>query len=502
MNRVKIGWSEVDITPSKRASLIGQFAERISEYVEKPITATAFAVEADGDQMILVSVDVNGISYNLVEAIREKLAQNPCGIDPEKVICAAVHTHTAPLYPRPAKTAKYGDFPTYVDLVKQFVKAGRGYQPMAVTTGDDIITPEAYFDLLTERLTGAIVTAWQARRPASYANGFGRAAVGLCRRVTFRDGTARMWGDTYSDRFEELEGGSDSGLELLYTFDEQDNLTGIVANLACPAQCVQHRKFISPDFWGDVKARIRKRFGANVFVLGLCAIAGDQCPVDLIRFVEPESDLNDPNIVRDHPPKRKADPSMFDLSGMEKTGRRIASEIIGVYEEGLGKRVTNATFGHRVHPVQLPIRTVTEGEVEAAICQIQAHFKDREDDANYNDVGCLTGQLGILRHAQIQKAMQTLESELHIIRLGNIAVATNPFEPFLKYGNQIKALSNAEQTFLVQLANGIDGYIPTKRAEKGGHYSAFVASGVVGPAGGEMMVRETVKVINELMEQE
>ena len=45
MNKVKIGWSEVSITPDKKISLLGQFAERISEYVEKPITVTAMAIE-------------------------------------------------------------------------------------------------------------------------------------------------------------------------------------------------------------------------------------------------------------------------------------------------------------------------------------------------------------------------------------------------------------------------------------------------------------------------
>jgi len=45
MNKIKIGWSEVDITPPKKVSLVGQFAERISEYVEKPLTATAMAID-------------------------------------------------------------------------------------------------------------------------------------------------------------------------------------------------------------------------------------------------------------------------------------------------------------------------------------------------------------------------------------------------------------------------------------------------------------------------
>ena len=65
---IKIGWSEISITPDKKASLMGQFAERISQYVEKPITATAMAIEGD-DQAVIVSVDINGISYNLVDAL-------------------------------------------------------------------------------------------------------------------------------------------------------------------------------------------------------------------------------------------------------------------------------------------------------------------------------------------------------------------------------------------------------------------------------------------------
>ena len=36
MSNFQIGWAEVSITHEKKISLAGQFAERISEYVEKP----------------------------------------------------------------------------------------------------------------------------------------------------------------------------------------------------------------------------------------------------------------------------------------------------------------------------------------------------------------------------------------------------------------------------------------------------------------------------------
>ena len=59
-----------------------------------------------------------------------------------------------------------------------------------------------------------------------------RSAVGMNRRVCNSDGSAKRWGDTNTANFVSLEGGNDSGIELIYTFDENKKLTGIVANIA------------------------------------------------------------------------------------------------------------------------------------------------------------------------------------------------------------------------------------------------------------------------------
>ena len=91
-----------------------------------------------------------------------------------------------------------------------------------------------------------------------------------------------------------------------------------------------------------------------------------------------------------------------------------------------------------------------------------------------------------------------LSYNIHITQVGEIAFASNPFELFLDFGNRIKARSKAHQTFLVSLACACESYVPTEKAEKGGHYSAFVSSGLVGPKGGDRLVEETLKEINEL----
>ncbi len=81
--------------------------------------------------------------------------------------------------------------------------------------------------------------------------------------------------------------------------------------------------------------------------------------------------------------------------------------------------------------------------------------------------------------------------EFHILRLGDIAIATNPFELYLDYGIRIKARSPAVLTLLVQLSCQHCGYLPTAKGVRGGGYSADKY--VVGPKGGQVLVDETVK---------
>ena len=59
-------------------------------------------------------------------------------------------------------------------------------------------------------------------------------------------------------------------------------------------------------------------------------------------------------------------------------------------------------------------------------------------------------------------------AELHILRLGDVAIATNPFELYVEYGARIEARSRASLTMLVQLSSGDSGYLPTERAVQGG----------------------------------
>ena len=505
MAKMKIGWSEVDITPKKKVSLAGQFAERISEYVEKPLTVTAMAVECGDDQMVIVGCDMPSIPWRLVVDVRKILADNTDGLDPKKIVISAIHTHTG--YRATGNWRAMENQPGLMvgwrKMLEDSLKPGQKYVESAnVSNNPEIMTLEEGTELVTNGVAKAALEAWQNRKDGSFANAFDRAAVGMCRRVDYNDDTAQMWGNANTACFTEVEGGNDSGVELLFCFDDEKKLRGVVVNLACPAQCVQHRLFVSPDFWGEAKKLIRERFGSDVFMLPLCSAAGDQCPVDLVRWVEPDTDVHDPNIKRVNPPVRKADPSMFDLEGMKKAGRRVARAVFDAWDDGVGTPQEDIKFEHHIHEMPLPVRRCTLGEYNEACEKIRTYCHEKEGDIDYNDVAGLQRYLGIIQRYAYQEQNETIDTEIHVIRMGTIAFATSPFELFLDYGNQIKARAFAEQTFLIQLCNGSEGYLPTKKAEGHGHYSAFIASGQCGHEGGDYLVRETLKDINKMFEND
>ena len=496
MNNIKLGWGEVSLVPEgKKVNLAGQFYERITDVVETPITVTALAIDSGDDCAIFCSCDLVSTSHYLLESVRAKLAKFE-GFPIDKVMVSAIHTHTAPGFARRSDSSSVsGSSLEVLTSVLTDVK----YEKLVSYDGDDLFGGEAAHDFFAERIAEAAKLAWDNRENGMYAQGFGRAAVGMCRRVCYSDGSAKMWGDTDTATFTELEGGNDSGIELLFTFDENKKLTGVVANAACPAQVLEHRNFISSDYWGKVKKLLRKEYGDDIFLLALCSPAGDQCPRDLVRWVEPETPINDPNIVRNDVTERVADPSMFDVKGCELVGRRIANEIIYAYE-GVNKYVSEAELEHRSLTIDMPLRRVTPAERDVALKAITDFAAEIGDGTiNFNDNARMHVHAGIVARSKAQETIDVVPIEVHVIRLGNIAFATNPYELFLDYGNQIRARSKASQTFLIQLSCGSFGYLPTEKAEKGSHYSAYVSSGTAGHVGGELLVRKTVSEINNML---
>ena len=494
---LKIGWASRDVTCHGPALIPGQAFERISKGSFDPTTITVLVMEDGGDYVVFISGDFTSIESNLLHEVKEAAQKRLPGFDGTKIIFNATHTHNAPRY---QEKLRYDKAP------KEDV---------------DIVSPLEYREFLKKSVVDAIEQAYKERAEGSFAYGYGSGAVGLQRRVTyFNDRSAQntkgntygvnghgvMYGQTNVEDFDSYEGPTDANVYLLYTFDAEEKLTGAIVNVPCPSQCTEIEAFTSADYWNETRQLIREKYG-NIYILPQCAAAGDLSPRPLHCKT---------NWERKH---------RLQYGYMEKTvgminpkeyynrweiAEKIAHAFDECYQWASREKYRDAAVVHVTNTIALPRWNVTEWEYKDAqenyAALKEAGFQKTEDPvADFREN---TGRSSNL--SRCEKVMENygkngtpVRTEIHVVKIGDIAFTTCPFELYLAYQHRIQARSPFMQTFMVQLTasdteSEVTCYLPTSRAAANKGYSAIMFSCNVAPEGGQTLVEETLKVLHNI----
>ena len=307
-----------------------------------------------------------------------------------------------------------------------------------------------------------------------------------------------MYGDTSSPDFSHIEGYEDHSVGVAATYDAEGTLTGLVVNVPCSSQCSEHLFALSADYWCETRAELRRRLGGKLFILPQCSAAGDQSP-HLIYGKAAEHRMR----------------NLKDLSERQEIARRIADAVDDVLPAIAPTADGELPMLHRVETISLPLNTLTEDDVMASLAEAAKHRaayeaemqkieedpSRRENPRWYREPTFHFRRMrwfeGVAKRFEKQKTQPTQPAELHALRLGDLALATNPFEFYLDFGIRIKARSPAVETLLAQLAGG-GTYCPSPRSLAGGGYGSLPASNPVGPEGGRRIVEWTVKTLQDL----
>jgi len=304
-----------------------------------------------------------------------------------------------------------------------------------------VMKASEYAEVFLDRVAPTVIRAWQNRKSGGLSWALSQAAVSFNRRSQFFDGTAVMYGRTGATNFSSIEGGEDHAVKLLFLWGPEAKLSGLVINVPCGSQETEGLNEISADFWHDVRAELHRRHGADLFVLPQCAPAGDLSPhIQYRGRAEQVMELR------------------RGLSRRKEIARRIANAVDDVLSVAKAHIQNRLVFRHTIASADLP---------------------EQQPPAD-----------------PFYETDSVHPMEFHVLRLGDVALGTNPFELYHDYGVRIEARSRAVMNLLVQLSCGSSGYLPTTKAIQGGGYSADKY--LVGPEGGQVLVEETVKQINKL----
>ena len=489
---LKFGWGKRCISMDGPVQMIGQPHLRISRGVYDESFVTALVIDNGQAVSILVSADLIFADDGIATDVRTYLKNNFPSIPSEKLLLSATHTHTSPRY---EKHADYDGAPM---------------------NGISFIPPEQYRAYLVSQTANAVAEAYLTRSEGAFSYGYGNAVVGYHRRPTYTadlrsledtkgipafavNKHARMYGRTADPLFDGYEGGADSTVNLLFTFDAEERLTGAVINVSCPSQCSEQAELLSADYWADVRARLQKTYG-DIYVLPQCAAAGDLSPRALHGF-SAEGRKNALKYGTDEKTE------IGNRCLREEIAERICSAFDECFAWATKEKIRDAVLLHSVRRIKLERWKISSEEYRAAEREL-AYYKAQPlaasgdalaDFKKNTKLFWLMGRCESIL-SRYEQNEDDREVELHTIRLGEVAFASNPFELYLSYQHRIQARSPFVQSFIVQLAadEHINDYLPTKRASENMGYGAVIQSCTVSPSGGDTLVKETLKALEAL----
>ncbi len=466
-----IGTSEANITPKLPVALMGQFYLRIANEVSTPLFANIIALESRNgtkglDTVIFVSCDLVYIPSQIWNMVRSEVSKRIPGFSENKIILNATHTHTSPVL------EDASDDPSFLYKIPE----------KGITQVGD------YRIFMVNQIATGIVSAWNSRVKGQMSWGVQRAAIPYNRRVTYKNGEAVMYGNTVTPEFNSIEGYEDHDVHSLFFWNSSDELLGMAVEVACPAQEVEHETRVNADYWHPVREKLKKRYGDRVVVAGWIGAAGDQSPHPIYR--------------------KKALERMRELSNtsrMEDIASRIEEAVVWTYNVVEKDKHNDVIMEHQSRKIELPMRKITVDEyIESRRISNEAAEEIARDPAKSDQLNArMTWYGDVVKRYEAQKTNPNpqYDTEIHVIRLGDVVVCTNQFELFTDFGIQMQSRSKALQTIVVQLA-GPGTYLPTSKAAKGGGYSAVCQSNAVGPEGGAILVEETLELVNAMWQED
>ncbi len=498
MGNLKIGWGKREFSTDKPVLVPGQMYQRISEGIHDPLYATAMCVDNGEDLVVFCTLDL--VSYRCIAALMQEYLEERCPELPwEKVIVGVTHTHAGS------------------DVTGKATQAADGQEIYPGVENRKHVCSQA---------VDAIIEAYKTREEAGMAYGYGYAVVGHSRRVVYLhdystkqksavapNGHGVMYGKTNDEWFSGYEAGADHFMNLMFTYNAQQKLTGIVVNVPCPSQLSEHFCKLSADYWNEVRQMIAQEYGPEVYVLPQCAAAGDLSP-RILHYKEAQArrmalkyDLPyDPNKC----PSGSAGEYNKVMGERYDIAQRICDGVREVYSWAKKDIQTDVKLSHAVMDMELSRRMITPEErdwCEQNIRDMESRIPDpaqstpeeyRKAMSTYNSVKG-RNERAIGRY-ETQAEQPTLTSRVHVVRIGEIAFATTRFELYQDFMHRLQARSPFLQTFVVQLAGDEGGnYLATDKARQNKGYSASLFCNMVSPEGGQEWVENVLDTLKHMV---
>jgi hypothetical protein len=449
------GAATSNITSSIGAPIIGGFVPFPSTHVHDELHARCLVLDDGKTKLALVVCDLLGIHRVVSEQARTLIAER-IGIPPECVMISATHTHSA-----------------------------------ASALGDDRLKPDQdpdeYQQFVALRIADGVTRAFNNRRPAQIA--FGSVEIPdhlFNRRWHMRPGTVpenpfggtdivKMNPPAGSPNLMEPAGPIDPEVAMIVLRDLNGQPISVFSAYSLHYVGGVGSGHISSDYFGCYCERLQNLVESEI----KADVAVDRPPFVAMMANATSGDINNINFQNPRPSKKPYEQMQFVADD-------VATKVFATMKSLEFQDQITLAASYR-EPV-IAWRHPTSEQKKWAEDTIAAGAKSESD----------------LSFIYAQRAMklagypETTTIPLQAMRIGSVCLGTMPCEVFCEIGLEFKERSPIQPAFMVELAHGYFGYLPTPRQIQLGGYETWIGTNRLEPEASDKLMTTLLEMAAEI----
>ena len=433
---LSVGFSKSNISPPIGAPLAGFAArEGFCEGIHDELYARAMVLESSAAAIAFVSLDVLALPSEFVDMVREKIEAST-GIKRDLVVIASTHTHAGPV------------------TVKTFFNPGDSLD-------------QGFMDHIARAIVGSVENAWSRREAARVGVGSGRVeGIGVNRRTSDKTPV-------------------DEEIGIIRVDDVEGHPRAVLINYSChPTVLGSDNLLATGDFPFFAIDTIEKELGPGGFAM---FVNGTQGNISMGH----SSELSAIGVIT---PGRT-------FEHAEELGNKLASAALAALnniETNDSPKIDGMVAEVRFPIKDLPDIRTAENNLMLAERELQALSDDGASAESVMKAKSKRLYASITDfYAREMSGFDDgrLPVELQGIRVDDALFLAVPAEVFVEIGLEIKKRAK-HPTFIVGIANGYIGYLPTAASYEANGYE--VVSSKVGPESEDLLYNEVTKLERRL----
>lgn len=449
----RAGAATSNITPDLGGPLVGGFVPIPSTNIHDELHARCLVLDDGSTRLAIVVCDLLGIDRVISEQARRLIAQRS-NIPRERVLISATHTHSA--VSALGKDARKLDQPA--DDYQQFV---------------------------ARRIADGVARAIHHLRPAKIAFGSAEAPEHVFnRRWHMRPGTApvtpfgtvdmvKMNPPRGSENLLEPAGPTDPTVSFIAVAGIDDQPISLLAAYSLHYVGGVQRGDVSADYFAVFSEHLKQLIAAS-------QPQDDELPPFVAMMANGTSgDINNINFRQVR--KRQA-----PYQQMRTVGRDVAEKVFAALDSL--EYQTQVALDAVYREPTIAWRKPTPQQLQWAKDTIAAG-QQQEKDLPY---------IYAQRVMKQSEYPETTTIPVQTLRIGNICIGTLPFEVFCETGLAFKSQCEIENAFMIELAHGYFGYLPTPRHFQLGGYETWIGTNRVEPQAADMLLETLLEMTTEL----